>query len=131
MDTSFISTMASAIDTLSNGFSSFTGSTITGGIWEGNAADNAKNQVTSKIDPKVEAIKEKLKNLSSAIDEGNAAITAKDNIAKAEKAIAEVDASNLTPNEKQTEKNSLEADKKKFEQEFKDHVDKVNSLCSK
>ena len=67
MDSGFASTMISALETLSQGFTSFTGSTITEAVWNGDAADNAKNQVTEKIDPKVEAAKEKLQKRLDAI----------------------------------------------------------------
>lgn len=131
MDSGFASTMMTAIDTLSSGFSSFTGSTIAGGVWEGQAADNAKNQVSEKIDTKIEAAKEKLQNLISAIEEGNLAVTAKENIAEAEKCISEVNSSNASAEEKKSKIESLETDKKKFEEEYKEHVEKVKSLCSK
>ena len=64
MDSGFASTMSTAVETLSSSFSSFTGSTLAAGVWEGEAADNAKNQVSSKIDTKVEAVQEKF-NISN------------------------------------------------------------------
>jgi len=129
MDSGFVDTMVTALDTLSEGFSSFTGKTITGDIWNGDAADNAKNQVSEKIDPKVEAAKEKLANLKSAIAEAQAAQTAKENMAEADRCIAEIKSSSASDSEKSSEIDKRQKEKEKFEKEFNEHVDKVKSLC--
>lgn len=129
MDSGFVDTMVTALDTLSEGFSSFTGKTITGDIWNGDAADNAKNQVTEKIDPKVEAAKEKLANLKSAIQEAQAAQTAKENMAEADRCIAEIQSSSAKESEKRAEIAARQKEKEAFEKEFNEHVDKIKSLC--
>lgn len=123
MDSGFASTMSTAVEALSSAFSSFTGSTLVAGIWEGEAADNAKNQVSEKIDTKIEAVQEKLKNLITAIDKGNEAITAKSNMETAQKALKETNLSNAAIRQ-------LEADYQKFKEQFDQLVEEVNSLCS-
>ncbi len=130
MDSGFASTMSTAVETLSSGFSSFTGSTLVAGLWEGDAADNAKNQVTEKIDTKVEAVQEKLQNLISAIEKGNEAITAKKNMEEAQRCIEEVKASDAAQGVKNAELRQLEADYKKYKQQFDNLVEEVKSLCS-
>ncbi len=129
MDSGFASTMKQAIETLTSSFSSFTGGTITGGVWEGEAADNAKNQVTEKIDPKAEAAQKKLDNLIEAIQQAANAEAAKENVKKAEEAIAAVNASDAPQGEKNAEIKSLEADKAKYQKEFEEAVEQVKSLC--
>lgn len=129
MDSGFASTMKQAIETLTSSFSSFTGGTITGGVWEGDAADNAKNQVTEKIDPKAEAAQKKLDNLIEAIQQAANAEAAKENIAKADEAIDNVKKSDAPQGEKNAEIKTLEADKAKFQKEYDDAVAQVKSLC--
>ena len=53
MNSQFASDMINAIEALTSSFSTFTGGTITGGTWEGDAAENAKNKVTQKINTKL------------------------------------------------------------------------------
>lgn len=123
MDSGFASTMSTAVETLSSAFSSFTGSTLVAGIWEGEAADNAKNQVSEKIDTKIEAVQKKLKNLITAIDKANEAQTAHDNMVKAQEALKETNLSNAAIRQ-------LEADYQRFKEQFDQLVEEVKSLCS-
>ena len=127
MDSAFATQMQQAVEKLSSGFKTFTGGTITGGIWEGDAANNAQEQVTGKIDPKVEAVNTKLGNLVSAISEAEAAKTAKENMEEADRAIAALDSSATNYAE---EKGNLEKKKEEFKQQFDEAVEKVKSLCS-
>ena len=130
MDSGFASTMSTAVETLSSGFSSFTGSTLVAGIWEGEAADNAKNQVSEKIDTKIEEIQEKLKNLITAIDKGNEAITAKSNMEEAQRCIEEVKASDAPMGQKNADIKHFQEDYEKYKKQFDDLVEEVKSLCS-
>ena len=127
MDSGFATTMASAVDALKSGFDSFTGSTIAGGVWEGDASENAKTQVTSKIDPKVEKAKEKLGKLVSAIDMAKEAETAKYNMEEADRAIGALDSSATNYAE---EKAKLEKQKEEFKKTFDELVEKIKSTCS-
>ena len=127
MDAAFASTMEAAVDALSNGFKSFTGSTITEAIWNGEAADNAKNQVTEKIDTKVEAVKAKLQNLISAIQEAENAQTAKSNIETAESEISKLD---TTATNYEEVKSGLEQQIEEFKKVYDESIEKVKSLCS-
>ena len=129
MDSGFAQKALEALNSLSDGFNTFVGSTITEAVWNGDAADNAKNQVSEKIDPKVEAAKEKLENLIKAIQEAELAQTAKENIAEADRCIAEIKSSSATEGEKNAEIAKRESEKKKFQAEFDEHVNNVKSLC--
>ena len=126
MDSGFATKMIEALDTLKSGFDSFTGKTITEAVWNGDAADNAKNQVSEKIDPKVEAAKEKLNNLVEAIAEAGEAERAKENIKIAENAIANL---NKDADDYHSALKARQAEKEKFEKEFEEHIAKVKSLC--
>ena len=127
MDSGFASTMMSAVDALASGFSSFTGSTIAGGVWEGDAATNAGEQVTSKIDPKVEAVKSKLNNLISAIQEAENARAAKENMQLAENAISALDPKSTSYASDLAARTS---ERDKYKAQFEEAVANVNSLCS-
>ena len=111
MNSGFASEMINAIDSLTNSFSSFTGGTITGGTWEGDAAENAKNQVTQKIDPKAEA--------------------AKKNIEELDRCIAEVKSSDADESAKQKKISEYTSKKEDFKKEYDAAVEKVKSLCGK
>ena len=131
MNSGFASEMINAIDSLTNSFSSFTGGTITGGTWEGDAAENAKNQVTQKIDPKAEAAKEKLNNLINAIQEAANAEAAKKNIEELDRCIAEVKSSDADESAKQKKISEYTSKKEDFKKEYDAAVEKVKSLCGK
>lgn len=130
MNSQFASDMINAIDTLTNSFSTFTGGTITGGIWEGDAADNAKNQVTQKINPKAEAAKEKLNNLITAIQEAANAEAAKSNVEELDRCIGEVNASDAEESLKKEKIAEYEAAKEKEQEKYDTAIEKVKSLCS-
>ncbi len=130
MDSGFASQMISAVESLANGFSTFTGGTITESVWNGAAADNAKNQVTEKIDPRVEEVKEKLNNLINAIQEAENARAAQANVAEAERCIEQVRASNVSDEQKSTEISQFEADKDRYQDQYEQAKNNVISLCS-
>ena len=131
MNSGFASEMINAIDSLTSSFSSFTGGTIVAGTWEGDAAENAKNQVTQKIDPKAEAAKEKLNNLINAIQEAANAEAAKANMEELDRCIGEVNASDAEESLKKEKIAEYEAKKEEFKEQYDAAIEKVNSLCGK
>ena len=130
MNSQFASDMIKAIEDLTSSFSTFTGGTITGGTWEGDAAENAKNQVTQKINPKAEAAKEKLNNLINAIQEAANAEAAKANMEELDRCIGEVNASDAEESLKKEKIAEYEAAKEKEKEKYDAAIEKVNSLCS-
>ena len=131
MSSEFASTMSTAVGTLSEGIGSFTGSTITAGIWEGDAANNAKTQKEQKIDKKVEDVQGKLDNLISAIAKGNEAIIAKENLDLANEAYNNImNDTTLSQAEKESKVKDIIADKQRFKNDYDDAIKEVKSLCS-
>ena len=104
-----------ALNSLSDGFNTFVGSTITEAVWNGDAADNAKEQVTGKINPKVEEVKEKLNNLISAMALVEKAQIQKENMAEADRCIAEAQKSGASKEAIDKEVSKLRGERRDFE----------------
>ena len=127
MASTIASDMAKAVSALGDGFKSFSSSTITEAVWNGDAAENAKTQITSKIDPKIEEVTTKLNNLQEALNILEAAKVTKGNIEEYEKALA-----NLDPKSDGYFKNkvSFNLEKLKLQKEYDGYIRQIKKLCS-
>lgn len=127
MASSIASEMAKAVNTLGDGFKTFYTSTITETVWNGEAAENAKKQVTSKIDPKVEELTTKLNNLQQALDLSENAKIAKGNMEEYEKAL-----NSLDPNADNyfSKKREYKQGHKEEERKYNDYIEKIRKLCN-
>lgn len=126
MASSIASDMAKAVNTLGDGFKTFYSSTITEAVWNGEAADNAKNQVTSKIDPKVEELTTKLNNLQQALDLAESAKIAKGNMDEFERALSSLDPKSDNYFSKKREfKKGYNENKKTYD----DSIRQIRKLC--
>lgn len=127
MSAEFVGKMSSAVESLSGGFQSFTGGTFTEAVWFGEAADNAKNQVSEKIDTKIEEIKSKLQNLSSAIAKADEAAQVKKEISSCESSISGLNSSYDDYKEKLAQ---WEARKKELQESYDNLISEIKGLCS-
>lgn len=123
---SMASAMATAVNLLGEAFKKFSSGTITETIWNGEAADNANTQITSKIDPKVEDLKTKLNNLQQAIDLIGTAETAKGNMDEFERALNSLDSKADDYFSKRREYNKGYKDSKKL---YEDSIKQIRKLC--
>ena len=126
MASSMASEMAKAVNSLGEGFAKFSSGTITEAIWNGEAADNAKNQITSKIDPKVEEVTTKLNNLQQALDLVENSKIAKGNMESYEKAISEL---NPEASDYHKVKREYNSKAKEFRKEYEGYIKQIKSLC--
>lgn len=127
MDSGFATSMKTAVETLSGGFDTFSGATFTESVWFGQAADNAKNQISEKIKTKIEAVQEKLSNLVSAIEKGNEAIESKARIEELKTGLSSL---NKDASDYKTKKAEWEKALSDEETKFEELVAQVKSLCS-
>lgn len=123
---SMASAMATAVNLLGEAFRKFSSGTITEAIWNGEAADNANTQITSKIDPKVEDLKTKLNNLQQAIDLIGTAETAKGNMDEFERALSSLDSKADDYFSKRREYRKGYKESKKL---YEDSIEQIRKLC--
>ena len=127
MDSGFAQKALEALNSLSDGFNTFVGSTITEAVWNGDAADNAKEQVTGKINPKVEEVKEKLNNLISAMALVEKAQIQKENMAEADRCIAEAQKSGASKEAIDKEVSKLRGERRDFERTYNEVIKQIKA----
>ena len=127
MDSGFAQKALEALNSLSDGFNTFVGSTITEAVWNGDAADNAKEQVTGKINPKVEEVKEKLNNLISAMALVEKAQIQKENMAEADRCIAEAQKSGASKEAIDKEVSKLRGERRDFERTYYEVIKQIKA----
>lgn len=131
MDSGFASTMLKEVENLEQGFEKFSSSTLTTGVWEGEAADNAKKQKDTKINKKIEKVKPKLSNLVKAIDLANEAIKKEEELKQVKERINEISSFNSGQKpENQIGFGSLFTEQEKLQSEINNLKTEIKSLCS-